>query len=384
MEFFKNSIDLLLRIDSPIFYTIFLVLVILFLLNIVLKYILTPLKQKHIIEKQQLELKNTRAMALFAELDPRPLIRLNIKGEIINCNEPATLLGFSSTENREVNNALKPILANIEKIILGEDYKIEIELNEKAFEVVCKGNPHLEIAHLYFQDVSNRVKNEKELIITHDRLSGYSLKVQDELERQRQSIARELHDSIGQNLFSIRINLENLFNGNGKSQETIKIIDSTIEELRQISADLKPKILEEMGIDAALSLLVQRVSTQSKIKGSIDINKKISRFDKEFELALYRIIQESLNNIIKHSKASEFNIQFFENGKMLKLIITDDGEGIPKNFSISDSTGFGLMNIRERVQFYNGLFSIESHNGSGTTLHIELPKPTNGTVQIES
>lgn len=384
MDFFKDTFEVFFRIDNPIFYTFFLVLVILFILNIIFKHILKPLKQKHIIEKQELELKNTRAMALFAELDPRPLVRLNVKGDILNCNEPAVELGFGNNGNAGTNKLLKPIMNNIERVILGEDFTTELEIHGKSFEVVCKGDPHLEIAHLYFQDVSSRVQNQKELLNTNVRISDYSLKIQNELERQRQSIARELHDSIGQNLLSIRLNLENLFNGNGKSHETLKIIDSTIEELREISSDLKPKILEEVGVGAALTLLVERLTKNSKLKGSIDISKNLSRFNKEFELTIYRITQEALNNIIKHSQASEFNIQFFENGTMLKLIISDDGVGVNKEFSLSHPHGFGLMNIRERVQFYNGEFSIESHHGSGTTLHIEIPKSSGKSAPTSS
>lgn len=374
MDFLQQSVQVLFRIDNPIFYSMFLAIVILLIVNILFKHILKPLKQKHIIEKQELELKNARTMAMFAELDPRPLIRLNHKGEIINCNEPAMQLGFCQNKNSESNIFLNPIINKIGQIILGENYSAEFHIDGKSYHVVCKGDPHLEIAHLYFQDISDRVKSEKELISSSDKISDYSIKIQNELEKQRQSIARELHDGIGQNLLSIRLNLENITNGNGRAKETIKIIDSTIDELRQISSDLKPKVLEEVGIEAALTLLAEKISHNSNIKGSVDISQNLKRFDINFELTIYRIAQEALNNIIKHSKASEFNIQFFENGKNLKFIISDDGIGLPNDFSINKSNGFGLLNIRERVQFYDGVFSIESHNGSGTTLHIEIPK----------
>ena len=158
------------------------------------------------------------------------------------------------------------------------------------------------------------------------------------------------------------------------------LFEGTIKDLRSVIYDLKPKILDEMGLAAALTYLCDSVSSESNIEGKIDITGHEKRVDFKYELAIYRAVQECLNNIIKHSQAEHFNVQLIQSDERIRVIISDDGVGFDadqksKKHSIPAKSGFGLLNISERISSLKGTFKIDS-NSSGTVVIIEIPIKT--------
>lgn len=367
----EKYIDFLFSFDNPVFYSVFLMSTIVFIIIIFVKYIIIPLQQKHLYEKKELELKNVRLMALFSELDPDPVFRINTKGLIIFSNDAAKNLS-ESVEGKHINDLLPLIDINIEESIKNSNsYSFYYTINNKYFSVLYRGIAFLEIAQIYLNDITERKEYE-------DKLRELSNHLQIKIEEERQRISRELHDGIGQRMSSIRMmmqrNAHHFSNGSSDEyQNTISLLDTTVEELREISNQLKPKLLVEMGLAPALTALCNTISRESGIQGSIDIKDPNRRLENTLETTLYRITQEILNNMIKHSKAKMFDIQFFNSKpNSVKLMISDDGIG----FDVEEkkkSSGMGLLNIRERVDSFKGKLEIESQPGTGTLFVIEIP-----------
>jgi len=381
----KEYLDSLITFDNPVYYSVFLAITFFVLIFIFYRYILQPIQKKHYIEKKELELKNVKLMALFAELDPNPLIRIDANGKIIHTNDAAKKInGSVSIEGKNIRELLPQINFPIKESIRNErSILFSGTINDKYYSIIFRGIPYLEIAQFYFNDLTERKQYEEDLRISRSRLKELSKHLQNTLEEERQRIARELHDGVGQNLLLFRLKLQQLeqlvLEKIDKKEYDILVesIENSISELKNISHVLKPKILEELGLSPALRILCQRISRESGICGSIDIPGKEERFNNKLEITLYRLIQEALNNIVKHSKAKIFNIQLLNSDKSIKLIISDDGVGFePNNLLRSENplTGMGLINMQERIEEFKGKLKIDSTPGNGTVIFVDIPK----------
>jgi len=375
----NEYVDLFFSYDNPVYYSIILALSLFVLVYVFYKYIILPLQKKHILEKQELELKNARLMALFAELDPDPVIRIDTDGKIIHSNDAAKKLNnLIELDGRNVREILPQINFPVTDYIRNNQTQNFFHaIDGKYYSILFRGTSYLDIAQIYFRDLTERKKFEEELEESRKRLKDLSAHLQDKLEEERQRISRELHDSVGQNLLLIKLRLQNINLNFIKSVEKveysnlIETLENSIKELKSISYDLKPRILEEMGLGPALTSLCNKISKESGIKGSIEfVDLNDERFNTKMEISFYRIVQEALNNIVKHSKAEVFDIQLINNKEKIRLLISDDGVGI---FN-SHRNGLGLINMKERVENYNGKFKIDSSQERGTLIIVEIPK----------
>jgi len=381
---FQEYLKLLFNLGNPVYFSLFLTLALFIFIIFVYKYIVTPLRKKHLIEKKELELKNIKLMALFAELDPNPLIRVDENGIVIHSNDAAKILGNEiPIEGKNIREFITSLdFSIIEYIEKNKSIAINETINNKFYSITFRGISYLNIAQIYFDDLTERKMFEEELQLSRNKLQELSEHLRDTLEDERQRIARELHDSIGQNLHLIRMNVQN--NGfsnvenflSGNRDTLLNSIEISINELKEIIYNLKPKILEEMGIGAALKTLIKKITEETGIHGSIDISGNEERLNSKLELTIYRLTQEAINNIIKHSMAKEFNIQMIHKEDSVKLWISDDGVGFDINNITNEkySSGFGLLNMQERVKTCNGRLKIDSAPGTGTVTIIELPK----------
>ncbi len=194
-------------------------------------------------------------------------------------------------------------------------------------------------------------------------------------EDERNRLARELHDETSQALTSILIRLRLL--QDERDLETIQdringmryLTAQTIEELRRISMDLRPAILDSLGIVPALRWLIQRTEEQTGIRIELIAPEKIERFLPDIELTLYRITQEGITNAIRHAEASKIEVVLEKGAHAVWLMIQDNGKGFDP---LILNRGLGLVGIRERVELVNGKFNIETSNNSGTRLWVEI------------
>ena len=196
-----------------------------------------------------------------------------------------------------------------------------------------------------------------------------------ELERRR--LARELHDETGQALSSILLGLKALEERVESDEARLavsgvrELVVSTLHDVRRLAVELRPTVLDDFGLVPALARLTETFGTQTGIGVRFESGLPDERLPAEVETALYRIVQESLTNIVKHSRARNISIVLVRKPGAVAAVIEDDGEGFDPA-SVRDG-GFGLLGMRERVGLLDGRLQIESVDGGGTTIVAEVP-----------
>jgi signal transduction histidine kinase len=219
------------------------------------------------------------------------------------------------------------------------------------------------------------------------RLSGQLLQVQDD---ERRRLAHQLHDGTGQILAALNMNLESLHEA-VKGQiaptlaqrlaESIRLANQVIKETRTLSYLLHPPLLDEAGLRDALHWFVGGFIERSGIQTDLEISPNLSRLPHELEIAVFRIVQEALTNIHRHSGSSKASIQFAVNSNEISLTIADQGVGIPATVMAdqqhkSKKLGVGIAAMRERVLRLGGQFEIApGHPGAIVKAVISLPRP---------
>ena len=196
-------------------------------------------------------------------------------------------------------------------------------------------------------------------------------------ERERQNIARELHDGVGQSLVALKINLgllplqptdDALKKHTGK---TIKMVDEAIAEIRNVIGNLEPSVLKKEGLSASIKNLCGKLAKISGIHFHTTITDAMPVWTETEELNIYRIVQECLTNIIKHSGATQVDINMLTlNDNRFLISVIDNGRGF--NLQTVDS-GFGLTSIRERSAILNAKIVFDSAEGGGTRVILEVP-----------
>jgi signal transduction histidine kinase/ligand-binding sensor domain-containing protein len=199
-------------------------------------------------------------------------------------------------------------------------------------------------------------------------------------EQERKRIAAELHDSLGQNLLIIKnqavlASLTNLDVAAVRSKlDEISVISSqAIEEVRQIAHNLRPHHLDNLGLTKSLEEMTERVEGSSSIRFLCDIAQLGGALPKEDEISLYRIVQEAINNIVKHSAATRARVEALRDEQGISVIIADNGKGFDAKAASAARGGFGLAGMAERVRMIGGTYSVESIPGAGTTITVHLP-----------
>jgi len=192
---------------------------------------------------------------------------------------------------------------------------------------------------------------------------------------ERIRIARDLHDSIGQMLAVVKMRLSSNTSEEPENKTIItNLLDKTITEVRSISHNLIPEDLNFGAIRALENLCTQMgVDGGIKVSLKVDDNVRAQQINPEFGLSLYRIVQEVLSNMIKHSDASEINMDITQRAGMMNLLLADNGKGFDTSL-IAQSSGIGWRNIYARVALLNGTIQVRSENLSGTTIQITIPQ----------
>lgn len=196
-------------------------------------------------------------------------------------------------------------------------------------------------------------------------------------EEERQRIAAELHDGVGQTILAAKLNLVASRNDSDKERsETrfrtgLELIDRASQELREIYTDLYPSTLRELGIEATIRSFARNFL---EVHGcSVDLKFSVKKnVPQQVQLQLFRMVQEVFSNIVRHSRASSVFIQLKDTKDGIEFQAIDDGVGIGNSVN-SASSGFGLTNISRRVQDMNGKFDIRKQKGKGTVVEIKIP-----------
>jgi signal transduction histidine kinase len=199
------------------------------------------------------------------------------------------------------------------------------------------------------------------------------------LENERARIAADLHDDLGSLISAIKLNLECINTTNNPEnniiiEKTASYIDSTMQKIRDISNDLMPKILEQNGLIPAVTDFMNILDAKSKAK--IKLINKIpdeSSISKEVKTHIFRIVQELLNNAVKHANASQINLDLSLINKIILIKINDNGIGFNEHVDFSKMKSDGLRNIIRRTQLVDGKLFLDTGINKGTSFKIEIP-----------
>lgn len=227
------------------------------------------------------------------------------------------------------------------------------------------------MAHRYYLIIKER--DDYQLAVISEQEKGIEA-VFFATEEERKRIAKDLHDGVGQQLSALKRGFEELTDRLHKDDKSAakniqSLLDQTARETREISHQMMPKSLTELGLLPAMEDALNNAFRPTSISFEFEHFNVKERYSENIELAIFRIFQELVNNIIKHSRATLVNVQLFENQTNLILLVEDNGNGIGD----MDKEGIGILNIKSRLSALNGRFNIESEDDSGTAATVVIP-----------
>ena len=198
-------------------------------------------------------------------------------------------------------------------------------------------------------------------------------------ENERQRIAADLHDGVGQLLTAARLNMEALSeklhieNENERFiyNKALALVDESCKEVRNVSHNIMPNSLIKFGLGNAIKDFIDKIES-NQLSINLNVVGLIEPLDSKVELIIYRVIQEAINNVIKHSKANQLDLSIQKDQEGLRISIEDNGIGFNKS-DLQKSNGIGMKNIMARVEFLKGEIDIDTRPGSGTLIAIFIP-----------
>ncbi|MGH7375595.1 MAG: sensor histidine kinase, partial [Candidatus Rokuibacteriota bacterium] len=215
------------------------------------------------------------------------------------------------------------------------------------------------------------------------RLQGLSGRLMEVQEAERRHLARELHDEIGQLLTGLRLTLDVPEPAPASTRERLAQAQALVEELldriRLLSLDLRPSILDDLGLLPALLGHAERYTSQTKIQVHLEHSGLDRRFPPETETAAYRIVQEALTNVARHGRVDEVMVRLWATDEILGVQVEDHGEGFDPRMVLQAGRSGGLAGLRERAALLNGHLTVETEPGRGVRLTAEVP--LNGSLR---
>jgi PAS domain S-box-containing protein len=231
------------------------------------------------------------------------------------------------------------------------------------------------------QDITERKRAEVELSQSHEQLRALTLYWQTAFEEERAHIARELHDEFGQSMTALKMDLAWLTKRLPEEDEKVdrirgmtKLVDESVALMRRIATDLRPGLLDDLGLNAALEWQAQEFSRHSGIPCKVNLPKDDLALDPALNTTLFRIFQETLTNIARHAQATRVNASLKQNEQTLVLTIRDNGRGITEA-ELTNPHSLGLLSLHERAAQWGGKTNLRGTSGKGTTVTVRIPLP---------
>jgi len=230
------------------------------------------------------------------------------------------------------------------------------------------------------RNITDRVRADEELRSSQEQLRNLATYLQSAREQERTSIAREIHDELAQALTALKMDISWLGKKLPKDQKILlekakamtKLTDTTIKTVKRISTELRPGLLDDLGLEAAIEWQVGEFQDRTGITCELIIDPEDIILDRDRSTTIFRIFQETLTNIARHAKAKRVTVSLKEKADELVLKVIDNGKGITEK-QISDPKSFGLIGIRERVHPWGGEVKISGIPDKGTTVEVRMP-----------
>lgn len=235
------------------------------------------------------------------------------------------------------------------------------------------------------RDITERVRAQQALQQNAERLRAMAARLAEVAEAERQRLARELHDQVGQNLTALGINL-NIIRGQmsegamdlmgARLEDSLSLLEQTAERIRDVMAELRPPVLDDYGLVAALHWYGEQFAQRTGIAIAVEGGELLPRPVKRVESALFRIAQEALTNVAKHAQATRVRVSVAADRQTLRLLVADDGIGFdPARLTeTSEGRGWGLGTMTERAEAVGGRCRVESSPGQSTQVIVEVPR----------
>jgi two-component system sensor histidine kinase UhpB len=235
--------------------------------------------------------------------------------------------------------------------------------------------------HNYLQRLEAEVgKRTEELIEKNARLRHLSAYMHDVREQERATIAREIHDELGQWLTALKMDLalsqryitKDIDRASRKLKDMTHVVDSTIGSVQRLVSELRPTVLDNLGLVPALEWYLQEFEKRYHIPARMEIESDETDFSDQTAIAIYRIFQECLSNIARHAGATEVVMQISQDGDTWKLTVADNGIGLPPE-KLQEDRSFGLMGMQERAEACGGSVDFVTAPGQGTKITLYIP-----------
>jgi signal transduction histidine kinase len=260
----------------------------------------------------------------------------------------------------------------------GEEFPIEASISQvsehgqRFFTVILR-------------DVTQRTRQEEALRHSRDEIRALGLAANNLREQEKSRVARELHDELGQSLTALKIDVGWMKDQMGDKDPAIErklasmhlLLDGTVAATRRISADLRPLVLDDLGLAAAADWLVQNFTNRTGIPCELALGGGFEDLPDPHATTIFRVLQESLTNIAKHAEARHVEVALTNEHDNLTLSVSDDGRGF-NPIAPRKPASFGILGLRERAALLGGEVSIDSAPGRGTIVEMRLPPPEAG------
>ena len=285
--------------------------------------------------------------------------------------------GLVEESNRSVIENNKP--SPVEYRVIRPDGDIRVVWAE-ALELVLDDDGQPCTLSGIVKDITERIKAEKSIQSSRDQLRLLSQRLLSVREEERTNLARELHDGIGQALTALNFDLDYIQSMLTPEQVKIeskikgmeKILRDTLVDVQRISGELRPRLLDELGLDDAILWFANDFGDRSGIKVTFVNKMTVRKVDAMRSIALFRILQEALTNVARHAKASEIKIFLSETSHGILLRIEDNGIGI-HHAPVHDIESLGILGMEERTLPFGGTFSVQAGEHNGTVVSVTLP-----------
>ncbi len=254
-----------------------------------------------------------------------------------------------------------------------QNRKLEFQYQIKNLELIGK-NAQL------VQEIKEREKLENSLRESGESLRKLTDHLQSVREEEKADIAREIHDELGGTLTALKFDTAWLAKKLPSTEQTlldkvndmVRLVDASVATIRRIVTELRPTILDDLGLWAAIEWQVNEFSKRTGIKSSLNLKNNQYQPSQHQAISLFRVIQESLTNIVRHAAATQIEVGCSYDNNVVRLWIKDNGIGLPGNFT-SRSTSHGIRGMYERIESLGGTINIEGVMDKGTTITIKLP-----------